>query len=68
MRTTLRALESLEQLLFGSGQRVARRNAWAAVLEDRRRARARYEAQAVLDAATPRPPLAPAKPLASTKG
>lgn len=34
-----------------SGQRTARRNAWASVLEDRRRAQDRVETQAVLEAA-----------------
>ncbi|MFI1012460.1 hypothetical protein [Streptomyces sp. NPDC020965] len=44
---TLRAMESL---LLGRGQRIARRNAWTAVLEDRRRARDRVEAEHVLEA------------------
>ncbi|MBQ0868088.1 hypothetical protein ACH4RA_31955 [Streptomyces smyrnaeus] len=56
MRTTLWALEGLEHLFFGNGQRVARRNAWTAVLEDRRRARARREAETVLNAASDRRP------------
>ncbi|MGY1435263.1 hypothetical protein [Streptomyces reniochalinae] len=51
MRTTLWALEGLEHILFGSGRRVACRNAWTAVLEDRRRARSRLEAETVLNAA-----------------
>ncbi|WP_031510115.1 hypothetical protein [Streptomyces megasporus] len=55
MNTTLRVLERLERLLLPGGQRTARRNAWAAVLEDRRRARARGEAAAVLEAAATRP-------------
>ncbi|GAA2417299.1 hypothetical protein GCM10010420_54490 [Streptomyces glaucosporus] len=55
MNTTLRVLERLEGLLLPGGQRAARRNAWAAVLEDRRRARARSEAAAVLEAAATRP-------------
>jgi hypothetical protein len=42
----LRAMEAI--LLRGGGQRTARRNAWAAVCEDRRRARDRHEAQSVL--------------------
>jgi hypothetical protein len=43
------ALRAVESLLMGSGQRTARRNAWACVLEDRRRAKDRVEAQRVLD-------------------
>ncbi|WP_369202119.1 hypothetical protein [Streptomyces sp. PU-14G] len=58
MRTTLWALEGLEHILFGSGRRVARRNAWTAVLEDRRRADARHEAESYLASA--------ARPKAST--
>ncbi|GAA2443347.1 hypothetical protein [Streptomyces macrosporus] len=54
MNTTLRVLERLEGLLLPGGQRVARRNAWSAVLEGRRRARARGEATAVLEAAATR--------------
>ncbi|MFF4405646.1 SCO2195 family GlnR-regulated protein [Streptomyces sp. NPDC002536] len=44
------ALRALEELLMRSGQRTARRNAWTAVLEDRRRARDRREAQHLLEA------------------
>ncbi|ALU93435.1 hypothetical protein AMK14_12760 [Streptomyces sp. TSRI0445] len=44
------ALRAVESLLLSSGQRTARRNAWTAVLEDRRRAKDRVEAQHVLDA------------------
>lgn len=44
---TLRAVESL---LLSSGQRTARRNAWTAVLEDRRRAKDRVESEYVLEA------------------
>ncbi|MFJ2113788.1 MULTISPECIES: hypothetical protein [unclassified Streptomyces] len=44
------ALRAMELLLLGSGQRTARRNAWTAVLEDRRRAKDRVEAQHVLEA------------------
>ncbi|MEE1942524.1 hypothetical protein V1L54_24495 [Streptomyces sp. TRM 70361] len=51
MHTTLRVLERLEGLLLSGEQRTARRNAWNAVLEDRRRARARGEAAARLEAA-----------------
>ncbi|MFD0042040.1 hypothetical protein ACFVIZ_30890 [Streptomyces anulatus] len=43
------ALRAVESLLLSSGQRTARRNAWTAVLEDRRRAKDRVEAQHVLD-------------------
>jgi hypothetical protein len=50
---TLRAIESL---LMSSGQRTARRNAWTSVVEDRRRAKDRVEAQRVLEQAlTARP-------------
>ncbi|MEV4436864.1 hypothetical protein [Streptomyces sp. NPDC049555] len=45
------ALRALEELLMRGGQRTARRNAWTAVLEDRRRARDRREAQHLLEAA-----------------
>jgi hypothetical protein len=44
------ALRAVESLLLSSGQRTARRNAWTAVLEDRRRAKDRVEAQHVLEA------------------
>jgi hypothetical protein len=44
------ALRAVESLLLSGGQRTARRNAWSAVLEDRRRAKDRAEAQSVLDA------------------
>jgi len=43
---TLRVVESL---LMSSGQRTARRNAWTSVLEDRRRAKDRVEAQRVME-------------------
>ncbi|MDT6982170.1 hypothetical protein ACFSUJ_09150 [Streptomyces lusitanus] len=43
------ALRAVESLLMSSGQRTARRNAWTSVLEDRRRAQDRVEAQRVLD-------------------
>ncbi|KUO04214.1 hypothetical protein [Streptomyces caeruleatus] len=46
------ALRAVESLLMGSGQRTARRNAWTSVLEDRRRAKDRVEAQRVLDQVT----------------
>ncbi len=42
------ALRVVESLLMSSGQRTARRNAWACVLEDRRRAKDRVETQRVL--------------------
>jgi hypothetical protein len=44
------ALRAVESLLLAGGQRTARHNAWSAVLEDRRRAKDRAEAQSVLDA------------------
>ncbi|WP_405803273.1 hypothetical protein [Streptomyces sp. NBC_01187] len=59
VRTTLRALEGLEHFLLAGGRHTARRNAWTAVLEDRRRARARHEAEQVFDAAA-RPKANPA--------
>ncbi|GGZ50204.1 SCO2195 family GlnR-regulated protein [Streptomyces bluensis] len=45
------ALRAVESLLMSRGQRTARRNAWTSVLEDRRRAKDRIEAQRVLDEA-----------------
>ncbi|MEE1738387.1 hypothetical protein [Streptomyces sp. BE147] len=48
------ALRAVESLLLSSGQRTARRNAWTAVLEDRRRARDRVEALHVLEAVADR--------------
>ncbi|WP_225831008.1 hypothetical protein [Streptomyces sp. NK08204] len=48
------ALRAVESLLMRGGQRTARRNAWTCVLEDRRRAKARVEAQRVLDQAATR--------------
>ncbi|MFB7917587.1 MULTISPECIES: hypothetical protein [unclassified Streptomyces] len=48
------ALRAVESLLLGGGQRTARRNAWTAVLEDRRRAKDRVEAEHVLEAAADR--------------
>ncbi|MBQ0985132.1 hypothetical protein KBZ10_11490 [Streptomyces sp. F63] len=45
------ALRAVESVLLRRGQLTARRNAWTAVLEDRRRARARSEAEHVLEAA-----------------
>ncbi|GLF94061.1 SCO2195 family GlnR-regulated protein [Streptomyces yaizuensis] len=52
------ALRAMESLLLGGGQRTARRNAWTAVLEDRRRARDRVETQHVLEAVAVRGPKA----------
>ncbi|MFE9118084.1 hypothetical protein [Streptomyces sp. NPDC007172] len=49
------ALRAMESLIMSSGQRTARRNAWTAVLEDRRRAKDRVEAQHVLEAVATRP-------------
>ena len=46
------ALRAVESLLMSGGQRTARRNAWTAVLEDRRRAKDRVEAQRVLERTT----------------
>ncbi|MET9349951.1 SCO2195 family GlnR-regulated protein [Streptomyces termitum] len=48
------ALRAVESLVLGSGQRTARRNAWTSVLEDRRRAKDRIEAQDLLEAASGR--------------
>ncbi|MEV6160363.1 hypothetical protein AB0L71_00260 [Streptomyces sp. NPDC052052] len=48
------ALRAVESLLLSSGQRTARRNAWNSVLEDRRRAKDRVEAEYVLEAAADR--------------
>ncbi|MEU1052546.1 hypothetical protein ABZ397_08305 [Streptomyces sp. NPDC005876] len=42
------ALRAVESLLMSGGQRTARRNAWNSVLEDRRRAKDRVEAERVL--------------------
>ncbi|WP_405936440.1 hypothetical protein OG338_06740 [Streptomyces sp. NBC_00726] len=41
--TVTNTLRAVESLLLGSGQRTARRNAWTAVLADRRRAKDRAE-------------------------
>ena len=46
------ALRAVESLLMSGGQRTARRNAWTSVLEDRRRAKDRFEAERVLEEAT----------------
>ncbi|MDI5967467.1 hypothetical protein POF50_002670 [Streptomyces sp. SL13] len=50
--TVSSALRAVESLLMRGGQQTARRNAWTAVLEDRKRARDRHEAQHLLDALT----------------
>ncbi|WMX47428.1 hypothetical protein [Streptomyces roseicoloratus] len=44
------ALRAVESVLMARGQRTARRNAWTSVLEDRRRAKDRVEAQHVMEA------------------
>ncbi|MFD7867284.1 hypothetical protein [Streptomyces sp. NPDC057682] len=44
------ALRAVESLLLAGGQRTARRNAWTAVLEDRRRAEDRVASAHVLEA------------------
>ncbi|GAA2805071.1 hypothetical protein [Streptomyces showdoensis] len=48
------ALRAVESLLLSRGQRRARSNAWTSVLEDRRRAKDRVEAQHVLEAVSGR--------------
>ncbi|MFJ3902128.1 hypothetical protein [Streptomyces sp. NPDC090025] len=48
------ALKAVEALLLAGGQRTARRNAWTSVLDDRRRAKDRVEAQHVLEAVSGR--------------
>ncbi|MEU9383461.1 hypothetical protein AB0D38_21840 [Streptomyces sp. NPDC048279] len=49
------ALRAVESLLMSGGQRTARQNAWTSVLEDRRRAKDRVEAQRFLEQVTGRP-------------
>lgn len=44
------ALRAVESFLFRGAEATARRNAWSAVVEDRKRARDRREAQHVMDA------------------
>lgn len=44
------ALRAVESFLLRGGRQTARRNAWAAVVEDRQRARDRREAQYEMDA------------------
>ncbi|GHF81945.1 SCO2195 family GlnR-regulated protein [Streptomyces thermodiastaticus] len=43
------ALRAVESVLLRGDQRTARRNAWTCVLEDRRRARDRREAQQLME-------------------
>ncbi|MGW1156856.1 SCO2195 family GlnR-regulated protein [Streptomyces sp. NPDC002513] len=43
------ALRAIESVLMSGGQRTARQNAWTSVLEDRRRAKDRVEAQRVFE-------------------
>ena len=45
-----RALRAVESLLLPGGQQTARRNAWTAVVADRRRARDRSDAARAMDA------------------
>ncbi|MFC7221153.1 hypothetical protein ACFQLX_23765 [Streptomyces polyrhachis] len=45
-------LRTIERMLMRGGQSTARRNAWNAVLEDRRRARDRRETEQVMGATT----------------
>ncbi|MGW1887598.1 SCO2195 family GlnR-regulated protein [Streptomyces sp. NPDC001970] len=52
--TFTQALRAVETVLLSGGQRTARRNAWTAVLEDRRRAKDRVETEHVLEAALTR--------------
>jgi hypothetical protein len=46
------ALRAVETFLLSGGQRTARRNAWAAVVADRQRARDRREAEHEIAALT----------------
>ncbi|WP_184569041.1 SCO2195 family GlnR-regulated protein [Streptomyces zagrosensis] len=48
------ALRTIEGLLMSAGQRTARRNAWTSVLEDRRRAEDRREAEHLMEAVATR--------------
>lgn len=57
------ALRAVESFLLAGGQRTARRNAWAAVVADRRRARDRREAAYEMDALTDRDGVTGAEPL-----
>lgn len=51
--TVAGVLRTIEGVLLRGEQRTARRNAWDAVLEDRRRARARLESESAVDRADP---------------
>jgi hypothetical protein len=56
------ALRAVESFLLRGGQQTARRNAWAAVVADRQRARDRREAEhemAALTSTLPGPELTP---------
>jgi hypothetical protein len=46
------ALRVVESFLLRGAEQTARRNAWSAVLEDRKRAKDRHEAQHAMDALT----------------
>ncbi|MFE9257124.1 hypothetical protein [Streptomyces sp. NPDC006879] len=48
------ALRAVESVLLRGGQSTARRNAWTAVLEDRRRAKDRVETEHALKAVATR--------------
>jgi hypothetical protein len=50
------ALRVVESFLLRGAEQTARRNAWSSVLEDRKRAKDRREAQHVLDAMSPQQP------------
>ncbi|GGV61500.1 MULTISPECIES: hypothetical protein [Streptomyces] len=43
------ALRAVESVLLRGGRRTARRNAWSCVVQDRRRARDRREAQQLME-------------------
>jgi hypothetical protein len=47
-----RGLRAVESFLLSGGQQTARRNAWAAVVADRQRARDRRDAEHEMDALT----------------
>jgi hypothetical protein len=52
----------MESFLLSGGQQTARRNAWAAVVADRQRARDRRDAQHEMDALTAGRPVSGALP------
>lgn len=56
------ALRAVEAFLMRGGQQTARRNAWNAVCEDRRRAQDRREALRVLDLSQHQPVRGPFQP------